>query len=77
MKEYVNTEELKEAELEVRRQSGALDGSVQGAAHEGRKPLCDGAAQASEKQAYLSRGQRDVLAGAEQAVVLLLLAGRG
>ena len=54
-----------------------MDGGVQGAVHEGRKPLCDGAAPTSEKQAYLQGGQRDVLAGTGQAVVLLLLDGRG
>ena len=41
------------------------------------QPLCDGAAEASKEQAYLPRGQRDVLARAGQAVVLLLLYGRG
>ena len=41
------------------------------------QPLCDGAAEASKEQAYLQGGQRDVLARAGQAVVLLLLYGRG
>ena len=41
------------------------------------QPLCDGAAPTSEEQAYLQGGQRDVLARAGQAVVLLLLYGRG
>lgn len=54
-----------------------MGGSVQGAVHEGRQPLCDGAAETSEEQAYLQGGQCHVLARAGQAVVLLLLYGRG